>query len=45
MDFFFPIFYPDDLRMLCFDTGGVGIADTIQKIENNEYMGFENICT
>ncbi|XP_054799246.1 sulfite exporter TauE/SafE family protein 3 [Prosopis cineraria] len=24
--------------------GGVGIANMIQKIENNEYMGFENLC-
>lgn len=25
--------------------GGVGIADMIEKIKNNEYMGFEDICT
>lgn len=25
--------------------GGVGIANMIQKIENHEYMGFENFCT
>ncbi|BAT78310.1 hypothetical protein LR48_Vigan561s004600 [Vigna angularis] len=24
--------------------GGVGIANMIQKIENHEYMGFENLC-
>ncbi|XP_068334540.1 sulfite exporter TauE/SafE family protein 3-like [Pyrus communis] len=25
--------------------GGVGIASMVEKIENKEYMGFENICT
>lgn len=25
--------------------GGVGIADMIEKIENKEYMGFENLCS
>ncbi|XP_050226809.1 sulfite exporter TauE/SafE family protein 3-like isoform X2 [Mercurialis annua] len=24
--------------------GGVGIADMVEKLENNEYMGFENLC-
>ncbi|XP_038722658.1 sulfite exporter TauE/SafE family protein 3-like [Tripterygium wilfordii] len=24
--------------------GGVGIANMIEKLENNEYMGFENLC-
>lgn len=24
--------------------GGVGIAHTVEKIQNKEYMGFENIC-
>jgi len=24
--------------------GGVGIANMIHKIENHEYMGFENLC-
>ncbi|OVA18691.1 Transmembrane protein TauE like [Macleaya cordata] len=24
--------------------GGVGIANMIEKMENNEYMGFENLC-
>lgn len=38
-------FLPNDWRMLSFYTGGVGIADMIEKIKNNEYMGFEDICT
>ncbi|KAK4274304.1 hypothetical protein QN277_017546 [Acacia crassicarpa] len=25
--------------------GGVGIANMVEKIENNKYMGFENLCT
>ncbi|KAF3783870.1 hypothetical protein EJ110_NYTH31339 [Nymphaea thermarum] len=25
--------------------GGVGISNMIQKIENHDYMGFENLCT
>ncbi|KAI9097887.1 hypothetical protein K1719_025658 [Acacia pycnantha] len=25
--------------------GGVGIANMVEKIENNEYMGFENLCS
>ncbi|XP_019182457.1 PREDICTED: uncharacterized protein LOC109177534 isoform X2 [Ipomoea nil] len=24
--------------------GGVGIADMIEKLENNDYMGFDNLC-
>lgn len=25
-------------------TGGVGIANMVEKMENQEYMGFENFC-
>jgi len=25
-------------------TGGVGIENMVEKMENNEYMGFANIC-
>lgn len=26
-------------------TGGVGLAKMIKRIEHKEYMGFDNICT
>lgn len=26
------------------NAGGVGIADMIEKLENNDYMGFDNLC-
>lgn len=25
-------------------SGGVGIANMVEKMENQEYMGFENFC-
>lgn len=31
--------------MSAISLGGVGIASMVEKIENKEYMGFENICT
>jgi len=27
-----------------FAAGGVGIANMVEKLENDEYMGFENLC-
>lgn len=32
------------MDLLIFYAGGFGIANMIEKIKNNEYMGFENLC-
>ena len=32
------------LIFLLYITGGVGIANMVEKMANQEYMGFENLC-
>lgn len=32
------------LAFLQTNAGGVGIADMIEKLENHDYMGFDNLC-
>lgn len=39
------MFKPKERKFSLLSTGGVGIKDMIEKIEQKDYMGFENLCT
>lgn len=39
------VFKPKERIFSLLSTGGVGIKDMIEKIEQKDYMGFENLCT
>lgn len=43
MDFYFFVMNIEYFASLY--TGGVGIVNMIENIEQKEYMGFENLCT
>lgn len=42
--FFFSVFLTMKSDVLDNFAGGVGIANMIEKLENKDYMGFDNLC-